>query len=402
MEKAIIDKVYQNHISIINNLKPEFRRDFIDEIDFSERMIALKGARGVGKTTLLLQYIKEQFKTSTQALYISMDSLQVSNLSIYEIAEYHSMQGGTHLFVDEIHKYPNWSIELKNIYDALQNISVIFSSSSILQIYNGYADLSRRVVTYQLNGLSFREYVEIETKIKLPKYTLANILENHEQIAATLLQQIKPFVHFKTYLEYGYYPFYLQSKKTYFQKIDNVINVILEVDLPYILDINIHNVNKLKRLIKIIAGAVPFQPNITKLAETIGVTRNTATQYLYYLHKAEIINMLINVTKSYSQLTKPEKIFLQNPNFCYALNEQPVNIGTVREVFFYNQVAARAAVHHSKEADFLVNEKYIFEVGGANKSYAQILGIENSFLAVDDIEIGHKNKIPLWLFGFLY
>lgn len=397
-----MDFLYQNHQKTITELKTEFRRDFMDQIDWNERMIAIKGARGVGKTTLMLQYIKETHKTANQALFVSMDDIQVSGLSIWEIAEYHYQQGGTHLYIDEIHKYANWSIELKNIYDKLGGLSVCFSSSSILQVYKGYADLSRRVVSYQLHGLSLREYIQIETKSKFEKYTFEEILKNHVEISSQIMERIKPLAYFNEYLKMGYFPFYLQSKKSYYQKLTTILGVTLEVDLPYILDINIHNVGKLKRLIKVIAGAVPFQPNISKLAESVELTRNTLTQYLYYLEQAEIINLLTVNTKSYSHLTKPEKIFLQNPNLAHAINWETVNRGTLRELFFLNQLKTTQQVNFTKIGDFLVNEKNIFEIGGSTKTFAQIADIEDSYLAIDEIEIGHKNKIPLWLFGFLY
>ena len=397
-----MDFLYQNHQKTISELKTEFRRDFIDQIDWDERMIAIKGARGVGKTPLTLQYIKETHKTANQALFVSMDDIQVSGLSIWEIAEYHYNQGGTHLYIDEIHKYANWSIELKNIYDKLGKLSVCFSSSSILQVFKGYADLSRRVVSYQLHGLSLREYIQIETKSKFEKYTFQEILKNHVEISTQIIERIKPLAYYNEYLKMGYFPFYLQSKKSYYQKLTTILGVTLEVDLPYILDINIHNVSKLKRLIKVIAGAVPFQPNISKLAESVELTRNTLTQYLYYLEQADIINLLTVNTKSYSHLTKPEKIFLQNPNLAHAINWEKVNRGTLRELFFLNQLKTTQQVNFTKVGDFLVNEKYIFEIGSATKTFAQIANIEASYLAVDEIEIGHKNKIPLWMFGFLY
>jgi hypothetical protein len=258
------------------------------------------------------------------------------------------------------------------------------------------------VVSYQLHGLSLREYIQIETKSKFEKYTFQEILKNHIELSTQIIERIKPLANFNEYLKMGYFPFYLQSKKSYYQKLTTILGVTLEVDLPYILDINIHNVSKLKRLIKVIAGAVPFQPNISKLAESVELTRNTLTQYLYYLEQADIINLLTVNTKSYSHLTKPEKIFLQNPNLAHAINWEKVNRGTLRELFFLNQLKTTQQVNFTKVGDFLVNEKYIFEIGSATKTFAQIANIEDSYLAVDEIEIGHKNKIPLWMFGFLY
>lgn len=397
-----MEEVYQEHQRLLANYKIEFRRDLIDAIDWDEKMIAIKGARGVGKSTLMIQHILETFKKSSTALYISMDNLMLVDKSIWEIAEYHSNNGGTHLFIDEIHKYENWSIDLKNIYDRLPNLYIVFSSSSILQIYKGYADLSRRVVDYQLHGLSFREYAQIESKKSFQKYSLTDILSNHVEISQNILAEIKPLPLFKSYLEHGYYPYYLQGKKSYYQKLNTITNTVLEVDMPYILGINLHNISKIKRLLKIIAGAVPFQPNITKLAEALEITRNTLTQYLYYLEQASMVSLLTIHEKSYSQLTKPEKIFLQNTNLPFALDSASVNLGTLREIFFHNQMSVVGQVNFSLKGDFLVNEKYVFEIGGAKKDFTQIADIENSYLALDEIEIGFGKKIPLWLFGFMY
>jgi uncharacterized protein len=402
MDTGKMSSIYSHHQKLITELKSEFRRDLIDQIDWNEKMLALKGSRGVGKTTLLLQHIKETFKTDAQALYISMDSIYLAGSSIYDIADYHAKHGGTHLFVDEIHKYANWSIELKNIYDNISTLKVVFSSSSILQIYKGYADLSRRVVDYHLHGLSLREFIQIETKSILPKYTFAEIITNHAAITKHLHQTCRPLTFYKNYLQHGYFPFYLQGKKAYYQKLQNILNITLEVDLPYCLDINIHNVSKLKRLISIIASALPFQPNITKLAESLEITRATVTQYLYYLEQAEIINLLNVFTKTYTKLTKPEKIFLQNTNLAYAIQTSAVNIGTSRELFFFNQLKSTEKVHFAAKGDFLINEKYTFEIGGPTKSFQQIADVADSFLAVDETELGTGNKIPLWLFGFLY
>jgi predicted AAA+ superfamily ATPase len=397
-----MDKLYFEHIRLVNALKSDFRRDFIDEVDWNERMLAIKGARGVGKTTLILQHIKESFGLSKKALYVSMDNLHLASMSIREIADYHYQHGGTHLFIDEIHKYSNWSIELKNIYDGLPDLFLVFSSSSILQIYQGNADLSRRVVSYHLRGLSLREYIQIETKTRLPTLSFKEIVEDHVEVCSNILKTVKPLSYFRGYLEYGYYPFYLQNKKTYYQKINTILNVILEVDMPYILDINIHNVNKIKRLLKVIADSVPFQPNISKLAEIVELNRNTLTQYLYYLEQSEIIGLLTSPTKSYGHLTKPEKIYLQNPNYSYAFGSESPNIGTLRELFFLNQLKVKEQVNFTKSGDFIVNEKFVFEIGGPKKSFKQIADLQYSYLALDEIEMGFNSKIPLWLFGFLY
>lgn len=394
--------LYKLHTAYLNNLKPSFRRNLIDEIEWSERLIGLKGARGVGKSTLLLQHIKEKFKTSNKALYVSLDSFIMNNNTILDVAEFHTNNGGTHLFLDEIHKYENWSRELKTIYDLYPRLHVAFTSSSILHIYKGFADLSRRAITYDMHGLSFREFLEIETGKKFKTYTLKEILAKHGEIASEICEDLHPLEYFKKYLKHGYYPIYLQGEKMYPQKLTNVINLILDIDLPYILGVDIQNVSKIKKLLYLLASAVPFQPNVSKLSVSMELTRGILNTYLNYLKDAHLINLLLSNSKNYSIISKPEKIYLHNTNLAYAINPEVIQIGTLRETFFYNQLNNTNKVNTAESGDFLINEKYVFEVGGKNKTFSQIANIKNSYLAVDEMEIGYKNRIPLWLFGFLY
>jgi len=397
-----MEELYDQHIRYISNLEVSFRRNLIDKIDWNNKLIALRGARGVGKSTMLIQHIKEKFDLDTTALYISMDDLSIRELTIVEIAKNHMHNGGTHLFIDEIHKYENWSQELKNIHDKYKKLHVVVTSSSILKLYAANHDLSRRMVSYDLHGLSFREFLNIEHNIDLPTYTLPQILEDHTTIATEISKEITILPQFAKYLEYGYYPFYLEGKSSYPQKLSNTINLILDIDVPYSLGISITNIFKIKRLLATLAKEVPFQPNITKLANSLDLSRSTLNQYIKYLEQACLVNLLLDGGKSYSKITKPEKIFLHNTNLSYAIASQNVNKGNLRETFFFNQVSTQHQVTYTKKGDFIVDQEYTFEIGGKNKNNRQIWDVPDSYIAADDILFGTKNKIPVWLFGFLY
>jgi len=397
-----MEKLFAKQVKILTGLNIDFKNNLYYNLAWNEQLVGIIGARGVGKTTLMLQYIKENYKFSKEALYISFDSLAFSYNSLYELAEEFVKQGGKHLFVDEIHKYPNWSLELKDIYDSLPELKVLFSGSSILEIYKGQADLSRRALIFEMNGLSFREYLEIQTKQKFEAYKLTDILEKHEQIAISIYQKIKPFEYFDDYLKYGYYPFFLQGTKYYSVRLSNTINQIIEVDMAMLLNIDFNNISKLKRFINILSNDIPQTPNITALAAAVGVSWQTIIKFLNYLHKAKIINVLEHNAKNITSLSKPEKIYLQNTNLFYVFKDKIENKGSLRETFFVNQLSYKHKIDIPKNGDFFVDKKYTFEIGGKNKKFDQIANIENSFVVADDIEFGYGNKIPLWLFGFLY
>ncbi|MEX1192432.1 MAG: AAA family ATPase [Brumimicrobium sp.] len=395
-----MNELIDNHTRQIEELDCRFDR--ITDIDWNDRLIGVTGARGVGKTTYLLNHIKNKLSKEAKAIYVSLDDIYFSSHSLVEFAGDWLKRGGTHLFLDEIHKYPNWSQELKNIYDRYKKLNVVFTGSSLLHIYSGKADLSRRAVVYTMNGLSFREFMQIETGKTFSTYTLNDIIENHEAIAKEIVKEIRPLAFFEDYLEHGYYPFYLESKTSYHRKLMNTINLMLEVDLPYLRHVEVKYIHKLKKLINFIANAVPYQPNVSKLAGDIEVARNTVMLYLNYLEDSKIINLLHSKSSSDAHLAKPEKIFLHHPNIIYAINKRGAETGTIRESFFYNQVNNIYDVKSSPVSDFLVEGKYTFEVGGKNKSKKQLKNIKNSFVAADNIEYGNDTTIPLWLFGFLY
>jgi predicted AAA+ superfamily ATPase len=395
-----MNALIEQHIGKLEELETLFDRTL--NIDWNDRLIGLTGARGVGKTTYLLNHIKHHLTATDKALYVSLDDIYFSTNNLVEFAGDWYKRGGTHLFLDEIHKYPNWSQELKNIYDRYSKLKVVFTGSSLLHLYSRQADLSRRAVVYELNGLSFREFIQIETGMKFEQYSLNDVLQNHVAISKEIVSKVKPLAHFENYLTYGYYPFYIESQATYHRKLMNTINVMLEVDLPYLRHVEVKYIHRLKKLLHIIAYAVPFQPNVSKLAGDIEVARNTIMLYMNYLEDSKIINLLHSKSSSEAYLAKPEKVFLHHPNLIYAINRQGSEIGTIRESFFYNQVNNVYTVKSSPVADFLVEEKYTFEIGGKSKGRSQLKQLKNSYVAADGLEHGNQNTIPLWLFGFIY
>lgn len=379
----------------------QFQRYLLNEIDLNNRLIAIKGARGSGKTTLLLQLAKLQLNVNN-TLYVSLDHIYFFDNKLYNLAKEFVNFGGTHLLLDEVHKYPNWSRELKLIYDNFPNLSVIFTSSSILEIYKSESDLSRRAVSYDLKELSFREFIALETGVELEKYSFQDIMENHNSIATQLLDQIKPLPLFAKYLKMGAYPYFKENEENYNQKLANTINLIIEVDINAVEDLNYETLVKLKKLLISIASSAPFTPNVTKLSEIVGVSRNTLIQAIKILNRAGLVNELYKDTSGIGVLTKPEKLFLNNTNLMYVLAKENINIGNVRETFFLNQFIGIHEINLSEKADFIIDKKFTFEIGGKNKTKKQIAAILDAFVAKDGIEIGFSNQIPVWIFGFMY
>lgn len=377
------------------------QRYLIDQLDLNNRLIAVKGARGAGKTTLLLQLAKLHLPLKS-TLYVSLDHIYFFDNKLYELAKEFTQFGGTHLLLDEVHKYPTWSREIKLIYDNFPELTVIFTSSSMLEIYKSESDLSRRAISYDLKELSFREFITFETKKIFPVYPFAEILENHMDIATSLFEGIKPLALFEKYLKIGAYPYYAENEDLYYQKLSNVINLIIEVDINAVEDVQYHTLIKLKKLLITIASSAPFTPNITKLSEKVGVSRNILVQSIKVLERAGLINELYKDTAGIGVLTKPEKLYLNNSNLMYALAKENTNIGTVRETFFLNQFKGLHEINRSEKADFVINKTYTFEIGGKNKTKRQIANVKNAYIAKDRIEIGFGNVIPVWLFGFMY
>ena len=383
---------------ILKNSNKEYRRYFFKKVDFDNKLIGILGSRGIGKTTFMLQYLSDFDFDKT--LYFSADSIISSDAKLYDIAEEFSMYGGEILAIDEIHKYKNFEIELKEIYDFL-DIKVLFSGSSAISLEHNKADLSRRAVLYRFKGLSFKEFLEIKLNREFKSFTLDEILSNHENLAFDISKDIKPLQYFKEYLEYGYYPYYFEAPDSYKLKVEEAINTVIETDLLYIFNIDIQNVYKLKQLVKMLCLNKPYELNISNLTRDIGIGRETLYKYIHYLTLGGVLDRVDILNKKHSHFSKPAKLYLDNPNLTYTFCLHP-DIGVVREQFFVNMLKVTNKINYSKQGDFLVDEKYIFEIGGKNKSFNQIKDLPNSYVVSDDIEVGFGNKIPLWLFGFLY
>lgn len=381
-----------------------FERYLAKEINWNARVVGIMGARGAGKTTLLLQHILREFgKTPSIVLYVSLDHLYFTTHTLLELAEEFYKNGGLYLYLDEVHRYSNWSAELKQIYDNYPDMKVVFTGSSLLQIETGEADLSRRATMYHLYGMSFREFLELENGIALPSYDLATILGNHASIAADIAPRVRLLPAFQNYLKYGYYPFFIEDKEAYPQKLLATFNQIIEQDLPAVVDIEYTTTQRIKKLFALIAELVPLVPNISALSRDLNTTRLSLLNYLYYLWRARAILMIDKQSIGLKPMAKPEKIYLGNTNYAYAFAGDKTNVGNVRETFFVSQLQVKHEVAYSQtRADFLIDDRYTFEVGGANKTTEQIQGIPDSFLALDNIEQGFGKEIPLWLFGFLY
>ncbi len=383
----------------------DYTLDFVRylEVDEEDRFIAIRGARGCGKTTFLHQLIKKNYTLDGSVIYINLDDVYFSNHRLIDFVEDFVLLGGKYLFLDEVHKYPTWSLELKTIYDTYSKLKIVFTSSSILEVYKGEADLSRRLVNYDMEGLSFREFLAFEKGLKIPRISLDEITKNHVDICNDITSKIKIMPAFKDYLLYGYYPYFKESKKKYHEKLVNTVKLILEVDLPAsIKKIEYENIFKLRKLLIYLAMNGPYKPDITKLSAQLEISRNSTLHFLSYLSSAKTINLLKGDKNNESVYTKPEKVLLNNTNLVYALGADVNNLGAIREIFFMNQLSATNKVGHTPIGDFLVNDSFLFEIGGKRKTFDQLKDVPNSFVAADDVEIGMGNKIPLWLFGMTY
>jgi len=387
--------------NLLRPVKNDFRRYLHNQINWKQRMIGIKGPRGAGKTTLMLQHLKYDLGLPPEALYITADHTWFYNHTLLDTANDWYKQGGKILFIDEVHKCPNWSVELKNIYDGLPEMQVVFSASSALDIYQGEADLSRRVVSYLLAGLSFREYLIFTNRPIFDAFRIEDISNNHRSLSRMITEDFRPLPAFRKYLEFGYLPIIAEGEDTYLMKLNQVINTIVDTDLAYIASYNSGTAIKVKKLLGVIAESVPFKPNIAALARKLDLSRDSVYQYIYQLQDARLLNTLSSEGKGVSTLQKPDKIFLENANLAFALKEKP-DIGNIRETFVLNQLLnAGLKVNSQGEGDFAIDGLTI-EVGGKGKNTSQVKHLDNYLIAADDIETGGGNKVPIWLFGFLY
>ena len=405
-----MERIFTYSNKIIENVKTDFYRYLYLKINWGVRLIEIIGARGVGKTTLMLQKAKElNAERANQAVYISLDDMLMYQYSVVHIAEELEKYGVKYLFLDEVHKYPpkmkgyDWSAEIKNIYDRFPGLNIIYSGSSVLKIYKGHGDLSRRKSSYRLAGLSFREYLELNEVLTSESLKLEDIMNRHQEIAMEIVSKIKIIPHFKQYLQYGYFPFYNEDPENYYHRLVAIINVIIETDIPAVSDIPFETALKLKKLLSAIASAAPYVPNLARLRQELFITdQRTLLKYLDFLEKAEVVDALTQQAKGNKILQKPDKIYLGNTNFSYALNIAGEEMGTIRETFFNSQVGLGHRLRLPGKGDFMVDDSYVFEIGGKNKQAKQIKDLTNAFVVPDDIETGIFNQIPLWLFGFLY
>jgi len=351
-----MESLIRKSLKKIQATDTSFKRYLYDIINWSDRLIFIKGARGTGKTTLLLQHIRENFGTSEEALYISLDDLWFSNNNLVGLAENFVNLGGKFLYIDEVHKYPDWSREIKNIYDDHPGLKLVITSSSALHIFKQQADLSRRAIVYDLRELSLREYLALRSGQPFPAFTIQQILTDHVNLSFRVIEKIKPLRSFKEYCSLGCYPYFIENPENYHQRLLTTVNTILETDLPAILNIDYSSVLKLKKLLYIIATSVPFKPNITELSNKTGIARDTLLRYLDYLSEAHLILLLQSNKGGNSILSKPEKIYLHNSNLMAALAENDANTGTIRETFFLNQLSAAGKVNYSEQGDFIFQD----------------------------------------------
>ena len=400
---------FQEQQRLIEGIPYLHTRYLYEQIDWDERCLLITGQRGAGKTTMILQHLKVHYKDNTSALYISVDNPYFKNISLYEFAMEFEKLGGEVLYIDEIHKYHEWSTHIKSLYDS-SRLKLVISGSSMIQISKQQADLSRRVVPYRLANLSFREYLLFKNIGDFSSYSLEEILDDHVSIASRIIDNIKPLVHFKEYLIDGCYPFMVEHEKSYTHHLIGIINQILEVDMPYVTNIKYAQIDKIKKLVYLLSTSVPVKPNISKLAISVDVSRPTLLEYLHYLEQGSLINAVNQKARGYGVISKPDKLFMYNTNLMHAISHN-ADKGTQREAFFVNQI--KSADYNkpkliderlllANEGDFLIDGRYTIEVGGKGKSFNQVKELDNAYIAADDIEVGFGNKIPLWLFGFMY
>jgi hypothetical protein len=397
-----MESLYLKYQKKLERTPTRFVRNLLDRIDWKNRFVGIKGNRGVGKTTLLLQYAKLNLSKGEKSLYASLDDFYFKRNSLYDFAEQFVREGGQVLLLDEVHRYAAWSEELKNIYDDFADLRIVFTGSSIIHLARSKADLSRRAVLYNLYGLSFREYLEFELAFHHPVLTLEELLANSTALSQNIDQQLKPLAHYHNYLRYGYHPYYAESIESYGQKLVETVNLLLELDFPPVFAVSYATIDKVKTFLAVIAESAPFKPNIQKLSEQVGLTRNSLVEQLHNLEDAGLLYLLHRKAKGITRLQKPEKIYLANPNLAFALNEKNIDVGNLRETFFVSQLAPVYSLEDAEEGDFWVNNQYTIEVGGRKKGFEQIKNAANAFIAADDLDIGINRKIPLWLFGFLY
>ena len=403
-----MDALFRKNDRLLANTSMDIIREKMGQIHWNAQLVSIMGAKGVGKSTLIKQHLKQTFKPGDRTvLYCSADTVDFSTRTLVGLAEEFTIRGGELLVIDEIHKYKpgtsDWSREIKEISELFPKLKMIISGSSLLRLKEGDADLSRRAIKYTMNGLSFREALKFYHGLDFPKWSLEDILAHPYDLWHTVSSKCKPIVLFKEYLEKGYYPFLLEGEGEYYTKIEQVVNYIIETELPQICKVDVSNVRKIQALVSLICSEVPFELNANKIAGALEIGRDTVVEYLKYLGDAKILNLLYSDKKKVGKLTKPDKIYLENPNLLYALAPTKVDIGTAREAFAVNALSESHTVEYGKaKGDFKVDYKYTIEIGGRSKDFSQIAGMEDSFIFADDWDMPDGAKLPLWMLGFLY
>lgn len=401
MNDSEIQRIYRLSVDKINKVQTHLKRYCFDAVNWNDRLIALKGARGVGKTTLLLQKIRESGLEARQTLYVSLDSVWLDAKDIWLLAEYHAQHGGTRLVLDEVHYLQDWQRLIKNIYDDFPDLKVAYTGSSMLRVKARQGDLSRRQVDYELFGLSFREFLHFEGVLDYSPLSLEEILENHLEVAREVQSKIKVLPLFERYLRSGYYPFYRESLSKYGERICAIVNQTLDSDWPSVEEVTSATIRRTRKMLKILAARPPQTPKMTILYNELGTERQHGLKMLYVLERAGLLRLLSSERENLKNLTTPEKIYCDNTNLMHAIVPQP-DIGMARETFFANQLAAGHRLAYPRKGDFLVDDKWLFEVGGSGKGFDQIADEPNSYVVNDGVEVGVGNRIPLWVMGFLY
>lgn len=396
-----IQPLYNNYHRKIAKVSLKFKRYLYNNIHWNSRIIGIKGARGVGKTTMLLQHIVENYQDIDKTLYASLDDLWFSTHSLLDLVDWADSHGINRLYLDEVHRYDKWSQTLKNIYDNYPEMSIVYTSSSLLMMDNAQTDLSRRQTLYTLHGLSFREFISFEGILHIDPIPFDELLQEHVQKAMQIVRKVKITPLFENYLKYGYYPFYKETVEDFTDRLRQITSVVIDSDLPAVEKVSFETLQKVRKLLMIISEKVPFEPNMSELWKQLSTNNDLGLRMLYALDKAQILTLLSSKAKSYKYLYKPDKIFLNNTNLMNALCPN-VDKGNERETFFVCQMHVTKDVKRPKNGDFLIDDKYLFEVGGKNKTFNQIADIPNSYLAIDNTEVGFGCRIPLWMFGFSY
>ncbi len=398
MTKKALDNLLEISHRRIANTETIFLREIYTNVEWKSRLILFKGCRGVGKTYMMLQYLKSSSITSA---YLSLDNIHFLSNTLSETVDALYKKGVRLFGLDEVHKYPNWSIEIKNIYDNYSDVRLIITSSSALDIMAGQGDLSRRMDEYTMRGMSFTEFLVFEYKEELPTFTLDELLEQHAEIYDKYYERLELNRKFNIYLKKGYYPYYKESGSKYHDRLQSVILQVIDSDMAAIFKIDYESARQIKKMLAMISRIVPFSPNVSKLARDLAMSRNSVLTYLDYLSEAGIIYGLKSLAKSDSSLTKPDKIYFENTNLLYAFDVASVNIGTIRETFVMNTLSRSGTVSTPVKGDFMIDEKYVIEVGGANKTFHQLSGMPNGILVKEGISRGSTGILPMWMLGLL-